>query len=136
MELIAFQSDETPISKFHPSKSEPIISDEHHHPPQIRAGDYSHPTFQLTSTLLSQNPEYYTIWNHRRLLLRDVFARELASNPDSDPSSDADAAAASSQGLTPAQHQIALLIRVRVVEIDIRHALDDLVVAALKEQNA
>ena len=34
----------------------------------------------MTSKLLKANPEYYTIWNHRRLILRHQF--ELASSRD------------------------------------------------------
>ncbi|EME89008.1 uncharacterized protein MYCFIDRAFT_62867 [Pseudocercospora fijiensis CIRAD86] len=46
---------------------------------KIHGGDYSNATLQLTSRLLNQNPEYYTIWNHRRVLLQHVFATELAA---------------------------------------------------------
>nr|POE65941.1 geranylgeranyl transferase type-2 subunit alpha [Quercus suber] len=56
---------------------------------------------------VGQNPEYYTIWNHRRRLLLDVFKRELESEPLVE-SQDVSAAAAS--GLTPAQREISLLI--------------------------
>lgn len=31
-------------------------------------------TLHLTSKLLKQNPEYYTIWNHRRLVLQHQFS--------------------------------------------------------------
>jgi len=40
-------------------------------------------TLHLTSKLLKQNPEYYTIWNHRRLVLRHQFSYSL---PNRDPS--------------------------------------------------
>ncbi|KXL43355.1 hypothetical protein M433DRAFT_110997 [Acidomyces richmondensis BFW] len=57
---------------------------------RILVKDFTNDTFQAISRLLTQNPEYYTIWNYRRLLLQDVFARELASekrlsNKESDP---------------------------------------------------
>lgn len=59
----------------------------------------------MTSALLSQNPEYYTIWNHRRLVLQHVFAKEIHSPPAEDAESKPP------PGLTPAQHEITLLIR-------------------------
>ncbi|KAK1059392.1 Rab geranylgeranyltransferase [Friedmanniomyces endolithicus] len=61
---------------------------------RVKAKDYSDTTFQLTSQLLTQNPEYYTIWNYRRLVLQHVPARELAA--DEEPS-EQDAAADSSR---------------------------------------
>ncbi|TKA70752.1 hypothetical protein B0A55_08833 [Friedmanniomyces simplex] len=75
---------------------------------RVNAKDYSDATFQLTSQLLTQNPEYYTIWNYRRLILQDVFARELAA---ADHPSEQGAAAADKAGLPPAQHEILLLIK-------------------------
>ncbi|EMC96651.1 hypothetical protein BAUCODRAFT_148226 [Baudoinia panamericana UAMH 10762] len=78
---------------------------------RIKARDYSNATFQATSKLLSQNPEYYTIWNHRRRLLQDVFARELATGPSGPLIDETDAAAAQKAGLTLAQHEIALLVK-------------------------
>ncbi|KAK5175183.1 Rab geranylgeranyltransferase [Saxophila tyrrhenica] len=93
---------------------------------RIQAQDFTNPTFQLTSTLLAQNPEYYTIWNHRRLLLQHVFAQELASNngPPSNTTSQEPAHDASTTTtttppsntqkkdttLSPAQREISLLI--------------------------
>lgn len=74
---------------------------------QIRAKDYSNSTLQLTSTLLTQNPEYYTVWNHRRRLLLDVFQRERSS---ATPVDQQDETAAAASGLTPAQHEISLLL--------------------------
>lgn len=76
--------------------------------PQIRAKDYSNTTLQLTSRLLGRNAEYYTIWNHRRLILSHVFISEL-KNPKE--VSVEDAAAAQKAGLTPAQNEISLLIK-------------------------
>ncbi|KAH9826979.1 putative geranylgeranyl transferase type ii alpha subunit protein, partial [Teratosphaeria destructans] len=81
---------------------------------RIKAKDYSNTTFQLTSRLLTQNPEYYTIWNYRRLLLQDVFANELSQHntivPQEEGTQDADQAAAAKAGQTPAQREITLLI--------------------------
>ncbi|SMR50624.1 unnamed protein product [Zymoseptoria tritici ST99CH_1E4] len=76
---------------------------------KIRARDYSNTTLQLTSKLLSANPEYYTIWNYRRLILEDVFAKELETKADS--VEEGDAAAAQEAGLTTAQREIALLVK-------------------------
>ncbi|TKA36468.1 hypothetical protein B0A54_13469 [Friedmanniomyces endolithicus] len=78
---------------------------------RVKAKDYSDATFQLTSQLLTQNPEYYTIWNYRRLILQHVFARELAAD---EAPSEQDAAAVSQAdkaGLPPAQHEVLLLIK-------------------------
>ncbi|KAK3052115.1 Rab geranylgeranyltransferase [Extremus antarcticus] len=86
---------------------------------RIKNEDYSNTTFQLTSTLLSQNPEYYTIWNHRRLLLQHVFAREFSTSSPDNPTAEgtlstsddhADTTAAQKAGLSPSQHEISLLI--------------------------
>ena len=82
---------------------------------QIHAKDFSNTTLQLTSRLLSQNPEYYTIWNHRRLILQHVFAKELASGNnaalETADDGNADAQAAQKAGLTLAQQEISLLIK-------------------------
>ncbi|KAK3698236.1 Rab geranylgeranyltransferase [Vermiconidia calcicola] len=82
---------------------------------RIKAKDYSNATLQLTSQLLGQNPEYYTIWNYRRVLLQAVFARELHSGNDTVAETDAkdssDAEAAKKAGLTLAQQEISLLIK-------------------------
>jgi geranylgeranyl transferase type-2 subunit alpha len=40
---------------------------------QIKNKEYTTDTLALTSKLLMQNPEYYTIWNHRRLILQKQF---------------------------------------------------------------
>lgn len=69
---------------------------------------------QLTSRLLGQNPEYYTIWNYRRIILQDVFAKELNSGNDAALGTSAesnDAQAAQEAGLTLAQQEISLLIK-------------------------
>jgi geranylgeranyl transferase type-2 subunit alpha len=61
---------------------------------------------------LTQNPEYYTIWNYRRLILQDVFARELTSNSHTESTpEDTDAQAAQKAGLTIPQQEISLLIK-------------------------
>lgn len=37
--------------------------------------DYSDETFKLTTQILEWNPDYYTIWNHRRtILLEQILA--------------------------------------------------------------
>ncbi|KAK3071127.1 Rab geranylgeranyltransferase [Teratosphaeriaceae sp. CCFEE 6253] len=77
---------------------------------RVKAKDYSDATFQLTSQLLTQNPEYYTIWNHRRRVLQHVFAQELATPPPPSAAQDDDSAPADPSGLPPAQHEIFLLI--------------------------
>ncbi|KAK5719833.1 Rab geranylgeranyltransferase [Elasticomyces elasticus] len=74
---------------------------------RVKAKNYSDATFQLTSQLLTQNPEYYTIWNYRRLILQDVFAKENAAASPSEQ----DIAAADKAGLLPAQHEVLLLIK-------------------------
>ncbi|KAF2724142.1 protein prenylyltransferase [Polychaeton citri CBS 116435] len=81
---------------------------------RVKSKDYSNDTFQLVTVLLKQNPEYYTIWNYRRILLDSVFDRELSSGNTAvteNPPTAADAAHASAAGLTLAQQEIALLIR-------------------------
>lgn len=76
---------------------------------QIAANDYSNDTLQATSRLLARNPEYYTIWNHRRILLEHVFKRELT--PDDDEPADAEAIAIESNDVASAQHEVELLIK-------------------------
>lgn len=39
---------------------------------------------ELTSKLLTQNPEYYTIWNHRRLLLQHLLSQNSTDVPQDD----------------------------------------------------
>ncbi|KAK5116051.1 hypothetical protein LTR85_009333 [Meristemomyces frigidus] len=81
---------------------------------RIKAKDYSGATLQATSNLLSQNPEYYTIWNHRRLVLQDAIVKELRSEQDSTKQAeveDADITAAQKAGLTVPQQEIALLLK-------------------------
>lgn len=73
--------------------------------PQIKAQDYSADTLHLTSALLTQNPEYYTIWNWRRLLLLDVFNKELASSANEKPNP-----TPANPTPTSAQQELSLLI--------------------------
>ena len=40
----------------------------------------------MTSKLLKWNPEYYTIWNHRRLVLRQHFGHAISPDSDDDSS--------------------------------------------------
>ena len=47
------------------------------------------------------------MWNYRHVILQDVIAKELGK---SDVVEDADVAAAKKAGLTPAQHEILLLV--------------------------
>ncbi|CAK1354196.1 uncharacterized protein RHO25_001986 [Cercospora beticola] len=79
---------------------------------RIAAHDFSNDSLLLTSRLLNQNPEYYTIWNHRRVILEDVFAKELSAPKDSETQpEEADAAAAEKANLTVPQREILLLIK-------------------------
>ena len=73
---------------------------------QIKDEDYSSDAFALTSKLLSQNPEYYTVWNYRRRILLDAIAKEQ-SNPE--PSEDAQSGRPAE--LTSVQHEISLLLK-------------------------
>lgn len=43
---------------------------------QVEKHQYSVETLGLTSKLLTRNPEYYTVWNHRRLILRYLLSKE------------------------------------------------------------
>lgn len=58
---------------------------------QIRAHQLTPETLELTSKLLKWDPEYYTIWNHRRLILRHQFEQIKSRSPDdaSSPKSEA-----------------------------------------------
>lgn len=47
----------------------------------------------MTSKLLKANPEYYTIWNHRRLILMYQFERASLRGPNDDTSSNHEALA-------------------------------------------
>ncbi|KAK4996530.1 hypothetical protein LTR28_000162, partial [Elasticomyces elasticus] len=40
---------------------------------QVANKDFTGETLQMTAKLLSENPEYYTIWNHRRRILLHAF---------------------------------------------------------------
>ncbi|KAI5371007.1 putative geranylgeranyl transferase type-2 subunit alpha [Septoria linicola] len=78
---------------------------------KIAARDFSNDSLRLTSRLLNQNPEYYTIWNHRRVILDDVFAKELSESPKDEGAESADVAAAEKAGLTVPQREILLVIQ-------------------------
>jgi geranylgeranyl transferase type-2 subunit alpha len=41
---------------------------------KMRSNEYTSETLHKTSELLIKNPEYYTIWNYRRLILRRQFS--------------------------------------------------------------
>ncbi|KAK7544605.1 uncharacterized protein J3D65DRAFT_563914 [Phyllosticta citribraziliensis] len=55
---------------------------------------YTEEALALTSKLLSQNPEYYTVWNHRRVILQDIFRNAQGKE------------AVESEGLSTAQQTI------------------------------
>ncbi|KAK9351456.1 hypothetical protein V1505DRAFT_373896 [Lipomyces doorenjongii] len=40
--------------------------------------DYTPDALSLTTTLLKQNPEYYTVWNYRREILSSIFQTQTA----------------------------------------------------------
>ncbi len=44
---------------------------------------YTNDVFRMTTKLLELNPEYYTIWNYRRCLLRSFFPNEVQPLDDS-----------------------------------------------------
>jgi geranylgeranyl transferase type-2 subunit alpha len=55
---------------------------------QIEEKQYTEEVLALTGKLLKKNPEYYSVWNYRRLILLDHFAREAAkptTTPDDEP---------------------------------------------------
>ncbi|RJE21540.1 hypothetical protein PHISCL_06112 [Aspergillus sclerotialis] len=47
---------------------------------KITAHEYTSETLQKISELLSDNPEYYTVWNYRRRVLRDQFSQAASSD--------------------------------------------------------
>ena len=49
---------------------------------QIREHQYTPETLQNISELLSSNPEYYTVWNYRRRVLRHEFSQAVSSGSD------------------------------------------------------
>lgn len=53
---------------------------------QIAARIYTHDTLEQVSELLKKNPEYYTIWNYRRLIRQHEFAQATSSSgqPEAD----------------------------------------------------
>lgn len=46
----------------------------------INAHEYTPESLQKVSELLSNNPEYYTVWNYRRRLLQHEFAQAASSD--------------------------------------------------------
>lgn len=48
---------------------------------KIAEKQYTADALALVTKLLAQNPEYYTVWNHRRLILEHTFKECLASPP-------------------------------------------------------
>lgn len=46
---------------------------------QVRECHYTPEVLQLTSELLTQNPEYYTIWNYRRLIVQRLLSKGRAN---------------------------------------------------------
>lgn len=52
---------------------------------QIAAHIYTSDTLEQVSELLKKNPEYYTIWNYRRLIRKHAFAQATSS---SEPAAD------------------------------------------------
>ncbi|PLB38241.1 Rab geranylgeranyltransferase BET4 [Aspergillus candidus] len=46
---------------------------------KVAEHQYTPETLQKISELLSKNPEYYTVWNHRRRVLQHEFAQAVAS---------------------------------------------------------
>ncbi|KAF2859429.1 protein prenylyltransferase [Piedraia hortae CBS 480.64] len=65
---------------------------------RMRDKDFSHETYTLILALLGMNPEYYTVWNWRRILLGDYFTKEAGKN------------GVLSEGCTEGQKEISLLI--------------------------
>lgn len=81
---------------------------------KIRAGDFSNTTFQQISSLLQQNPEYYTIWNYRRRLLLDVFQKELKSGNNAVSETQPESTGLEGKQpvtMTLAQQEIAMLVK-------------------------
>ena len=56
---------------------------------QVQERQYTREVLQLTSKLLTLNPEYYTIWNYRRLILRHQFTLSDTLPSDNAESNDA-----------------------------------------------
>ncbi|KAI9931314.1 hypothetical protein ASPWEDRAFT_166736 [Aspergillus wentii DTO 134E9] len=49
---------------------------------EIAAHKYTPETLQKISDLLTSNPEYYTVWNYRRQVLRSQFAQATSGSSD------------------------------------------------------
>ena len=78
---------------------------------QINAKDYTGETLILTSNLLHQNPEYYTIWNCRRLILQDAIRKELSSQEDGAKPKAQGGNDVGSERLSEAQREIHLILK-------------------------
>ena len=50
-----------------------MIQKEKYKRPQVANGDFTPALLQKTAALLKRNPEYYTIWNHRRRIYQNEF---------------------------------------------------------------
>lgn len=48
---------------------------------QVREGHFTFEVLELTSKLLTLNPEYYTIWNYRRLILQHQLSQKSGLHP-------------------------------------------------------
>ncbi|KAF2762080.1 geranylgeranyl transferase type-2 subunit alpha [Pseudovirgaria hyperparasitica] len=55
---------------------------------RIADKQYTLDTFHHTSELLTENPEYYTIWNHRRTILLHLFQPIPHDDPSTESTSD------------------------------------------------
>ncbi|QIW96805.1 hypothetical protein AMS68_002323 [Peltaster fructicola] len=77
---------------------------------RISSRDLSSDTFGITTALLRQNPEYYTIWNYRRVILQDILAKDLAILGE-ESTQEQDRLAAEKEGLTLQQREISLIIK-------------------------
>ncbi|KAK8200373.1 hypothetical protein IWZ00DRAFT_497191 [Phyllosticta capitalensis] len=52
---------------------------------KVAEKQYTDDALALTSKLLAQNPEYYTIWNHRRVILQHIFGNaQISSSAESE----------------------------------------------------
>ena len=50
----------------------------------MEGAEFTTEVLTLTSKLLRRNPEYYTVWNHRRRVLREGLFSDVSSQPDQD----------------------------------------------------
>ncbi|MCJ1472011.1 Rab geranylgeranyltransferase [Lambiella insularis] len=66
---------------------------------QIKERQYTREVLLLTSKLLIFNPEYYTIWNHRRRILQNLFSLAKSSQAISETNSELDQVHACSKSI-------------------------------------